>query len=112
VGLWDSLSTTLRGNFLYTRKGLRQGDPLSHILFNLLVDILSRMLQKANRNMLIEGLGKDLIDRGVISLQYADDTLLFMGGGGSRLETSSAYYHALNLCLVCKSTTIRVNSFQ
>jgi hypothetical protein len=66
------------------------------------------MLQKANRNRLIEGLGKDLIDGGVISLQYADDTLLFMGGG-SRLETSSAYYHALNLCLVCESTTIRVN---
>jgi hypothetical protein len=66
------------GRLFNTGKGLRQGDPLSPLLFNLVVDILSRMLQKASRCELIEGLGKDLIDGGVISLQYADDTLIFM----------------------------------
>jgi hypothetical protein len=69
-----------KGEFFYTGKGLRQGDPLSPILFNIVVDTLSRMLQKANRNRLIEGLGNDLIEGGVISLQYVDDILLFMGG--------------------------------
>jgi hypothetical protein len=66
------------GEFFHTRKGQRQGDPLSPFLFNLVVYILTRMLQKANRCELIEGLGNDLIDGGVISMQYRDDTFLFM----------------------------------
>jgi hypothetical protein len=66
------------GEFFQTGKGLRQGDPLSPVLFNLVVDILSRMLQKASNDQLIRGLGGNLIEGGVISLQYADDTILFM----------------------------------
>jgi hypothetical protein len=42
------------------------------------VDVLSRMLQKATRANLIKGLGEDLIEGGVVSLQYADDTILFI----------------------------------
>jgi hypothetical protein len=57
---------------------LRQGDPLSPLLFKLAVGVLSKMLQKAAEVDLIRGLGCDLIERGVISLQYADDTILFI----------------------------------
>ena len=59
-------------------KGLRQGDPLSPLLFNLVADIFTRMLIKAARHNLISGLLPHVIDGGVISLQYADDTLLFL----------------------------------
>jgi hypothetical protein len=45
------------GEFFQTGKGLRQGDPLSPLLFNLVVDVLSRMLQKAANVELIRGLG-------------------------------------------------------
>ena len=37
-------------------KGLRQGDPLSPLLFNLVADIFTRMLVKDARNNLIVGL--------------------------------------------------------
>jgi hypothetical protein len=50
-----------------TTKGMRQSDPLSPVLFNLVVDILSRMLQKATENGLIKGLGNEIIEGGVIS---------------------------------------------
>lgn len=43
-------------NFFKTGKGLRQGDPMSPLLFNLVGDVLTRMLIKATREGLVEGL--------------------------------------------------------
>jgi hypothetical protein len=69
----------MEGEFFETGKGLMQGDPLSLILFKFVVVVLSRMLQNATRVNLTRGLGEDLIEGGVVSLQYADDTILFLG---------------------------------
>ena len=68
----------VEGEYFETGKGLRQGDPLSPILFNLVVDVLTKMLSKATSHGLISGLGAELIPDGVVSLQYADDTILFL----------------------------------
>jgi hypothetical protein len=59
-------------------KGLRQGDPLSPLLFNLVIDVFSRMLVKAARRGYVSGFMNSLSEEGVISLQYADDTLIFV----------------------------------
>jgi hypothetical protein len=40
-------------------KGLRQGDPISPLLFNLVGDVLSRMLDKAANLGLVQGLLHD-----------------------------------------------------
>jgi hypothetical protein len=64
--------------YFRTGKGLRQGDPLSPLLFNLVVDVFSRMLVKAPSRWHIIGFLGAMCPEGVISLQCADDTLLFL----------------------------------
>lgn len=65
------------GRFFQTKKGLRQGDPLSPIVFNLIADMLSIMIQRAQLAGQIDGIVPHLIDGGLSILQYADDTILF-----------------------------------
>jgi hypothetical protein len=55
---------------------VRQGDHLSPILFNFVADGLSRMILKAQSNNLFCGLVDNIIEKGVVVLQYADDTII------------------------------------
>lgn len=58
-------------------KGLRQGDPLAPLLFNLVSDVLSTMLIKGASRGLIRGLATDFREEGILALQYADGTIIF-----------------------------------
>jgi hypothetical protein len=62
------------GSYFKSRKGVRQGDPLSLLLFNLAADCLDKMIQTTQSNGLIKGLIIDYIENGVAILQYAHDT--------------------------------------
>ena len=61
-----------------TKKGLQQGDPLSPILFNIVVDMLALMTARAKKVGQLQGVIPHLIDDGLSILQYADDTVIFM----------------------------------
>lgn len=57
---------------------MRQGDPLSPFLFNLVVDVLRKLFEKAKEASIFEGLvlGKKKV---VVShLQFAYDTIFFL----------------------------------
>ena len=66
------------GPYFQTKKGLRQGDPLSPILFNLVADMLTLFIKRAKAEGLLSGVVPHLVDDGLSILQYADDTILFM----------------------------------
>jgi hypothetical protein len=75
-----SVANNIQDDFglYFTLKDLRQGDPPSPMIFNIVDDMIPIMIKHAKINGLIEGVVPHLLD-GVLSiLQYADNTILFM----------------------------------
>ena len=64
------------GPYFQSAKGVRQGDPMSPTLFNMVAESLTKMVLCAQKNGLITGFAADLVENGVAILQYADDTVL------------------------------------
>lgn len=67
-----------RGEYFRTYQGLRQGDPLSPFLFNLVADALEALIPKAKNKGYIKGLMSHLIPEGISHIQYADDTVIMV----------------------------------
>ena len=65
---------------------LRQGDPLSPLLFNLAVDALDHILTKARTKGRIRGVALNLVEGGITHLQYADDTVILMDNDSQTLS--------------------------
>ena len=66
------------GHYFQTHKGLRQGDRMSPILFNIVVDMLAILIGREKEARKVGGLVPRLVDGCVSILQYADDTIIFM----------------------------------
>lgn len=58
------------GPYFKTHQGLRQGDPLSPLLFNLAAEALTLLVQRAERNSLIEGLAVNEADLFYKNISY------------------------------------------
>jgi hypothetical protein len=57
---------------------VRQGDPLSPILLNIVVDMLAILISWAKEDEQIQGVVPHLVDDSLLVFQYADDTIIFM----------------------------------
>jgi hypothetical protein len=68
------------GKVFHCRRGVRQGDPLSLLLFLLAADSLQTILNDAARNNLLSLPLLFPSDQDFPILQYADDTVIFMKG--------------------------------
>jgi hypothetical protein len=92
------------GHNFQTRKGLRQGDPLSPILFNIVADVLAILIARAKNEGQIGSLIPHLVDGGVSILQYADDTIIFM-----EHDTEKAVNMKLILCIFEQLSGLKIN---
>jgi hypothetical protein len=66
------------GPFFRNARGVRQGDPLSPVLFDFMVDGLAAMLSKDNAAGHIQGVVPHHIPGGITHLQYANDTMILI----------------------------------
>lgn len=59
------------------QRGLRQGDPLAPLLFNIVVEGLNGMMREAMERNMLQGflVGREKVEINI--LQYADDTIFF-----------------------------------
>jgi len=64
------------GPYFQTKRGLRQDDPMSPILFNIVADMLALLISRAKADGQIRGVIPHLIDDGPSIL--ADDTIIFI----------------------------------
>jgi hypothetical protein len=78
---------------------LRQGDPLSPLLFNLVVDSLTRMILREQQNDLIYGMIDHLIPKGIAILQYVDNTILCLQDDKEKAKNVKCYYIFMSICL-------------
>jgi hypothetical protein len=66
------------GHYFQTKRGLRQGDPISPIMFNIVADMLAILIKCAKEDGQINGIIPHLVDDGLSILQYVDDTIIFL----------------------------------
>jgi len=57
------------GSYFQTKKGVRQGDPLSPILFNIVADMLTLFINRAKVEDQLSGVVPHLIEGGLSILQ-------------------------------------------
>jgi hypothetical protein len=83
------------GHYFQTKKGLRQGDPLSPILFNLVADMFAILVAPAKEDGQVDGLMSYLVHGCIYMLEYANDTIIFM-----EHDTEKAFNMKLILCIL------------
>jgi hypothetical protein len=92
---------------IHCRRGIRQGDPLSSLLFVLVADLLQSIVNKA-MNVRILNLSIDVgYTSGFPILQYVDDTLLIMEACPRQLFALKAILNTFAII-----TCLKVNYFK
>lgn len=79
------------GSYFHCKRGLRQGDPPSPLIFNLVADVLNKYLQKIQVAGFIQRLGQFSNIGPVLNLQFTYDTLIFLQADPRMIEALKLY---------------------
>jgi hypothetical protein len=66
------------GHNFQTKNGVREGDPLLPILFNLFFDMLAILINRGKNLYRFRGVIPHLVDDGLSIRHYVDDTIIFL----------------------------------
>lgn len=72
--------------YVQYRRGLRQGDPLSPLLFALVMDVMGTIFNNALRSGILHGVALDHSGVKMCHLEYANNLLVMTTGGGEDLR--------------------------
>jgi retron-type reverse transcriptase len=92
------------GHYFQTKKGLRQGDPMSPILFNIIADTLAVLIERLKNLGYFDGLVPHLVEDGLSILQYANDTIILLED-----DLEKAKDMKLVLCAFEKLSGLKIN---
>jgi hypothetical protein len=92
------------GHYFQTKTSLRQGDPMSPILFNIVAYMLSILIKRANDDGQINRVIPHLVEDGLSILQYADDIIIFMDN-----DLEQAKNVKLLLCVFEQLSGLKIN---
>jgi hypothetical protein len=84
--------------FFSSDRGLRQGDPLSPLLFVVVMEALSRMMVATVDKGLVDGFlvgSRNNAGMVVSHLLFADDTLIFCGANGEHIRNLRCLFYVL-----------------
>ena len=87
------LLNRILGKVFYCKRGVRQGDPLSPLLFVLTADLLQSVINKAKDQGILKLLIPLRYTNDFPIVQYADDTLLIMEACSRQLLALKALLH-------------------
>ena len=104
IGTSSVLLNGVPGKVLHCRRGVRQGDPLSPLLFVLVADLLQSILNKAKDQNLFHLPLPIRCSSDLPIIQYADATLIVMEACSRQLLTLKALLHSFG-----ESTGLKVN---
>jgi hypothetical protein len=99
------------GPYFQTKRGLRQGDIMSPILFNIVADMLTLLINRAKADGQIRGVLPHLIDDGLSILQYADDTIIFIDHDPEQAKNLKLLLCAFEQLSRLRSISTRVKFF-
>jgi hypothetical protein len=103
-GTSAALLNGVLGKVFHCKRGVRQGDPLSPLLFILAADFLHSILNATKQQGLLSLPVQLPHDHDFPILQYADDTLIFMQGDARQVFFLKAILNSF-----AESTALKVN---
>ena len=91
-------------HYFHTPKGLRQEDPLSPMIFNIVLYMLTVLIALAKEYGQVDNLSSHLVECGASILQYTNYTLIFM-----EHDPEKALNMKLILCIFEQLFSLKIN---